>query len=132
VRAEGPPAGDPTPYRRMLDALAASGRSFVDPWHVLDAGPLGPGDPLEAEIVRAIFDLASRGDTAAEIAWALNARGFVRRSGRLWTPRRVAAVLSRADVYRTGVLRYGIAAGRNEDLVIIRSQNTADSAMNGQ
>lgn len=77
-------------------------------------------DAFEAEIVRTIFVLAERngsGSTAAGIAAALSAQGLMRRNGRPWTQRQVAAIFSRRALYRNGTLRYGEVAGLNSELI---------------
>ncbi len=76
-------------------------------------------DPAEAEMVRAIFDLADGGQTSSAIAQSLNGQGFARRNGKPWTRRQVAAVREREALYKTGRVRYGEAAGTNESLILL-------------
>lgn len=75
--------------------------------------------PAEAEVVRKIFELATRGETRSGIARTLNDWGLVRRNGRPWTPRQVAAVVGRARLYKEGVLRYGETHGQNKSLALL-------------
>lgn len=77
-------------------------------------------EPKEAEAVRMIFELAGSDGTGRQIAAQLNASGFVRRNGKPWTRRQVNAVLSRRDLYRDGVIRYGEVGGRRPELALIR------------
>lgn len=75
-------------------------------------------DPKEADVVRLILRLAEQGLTKAAIARALEGKGQRRRNGDSWTPRQVSAVLSRRDLYASGVIRYGQVRGENESLVL--------------
>jgi site-specific DNA recombinase len=78
-------------------------------------------DEAEAEVIRLVFEFASSGGSAASIAGALNAKGFLRRSGKPWTQRQVSAVLSRAGFYREGLLRYGEVKATNPELALIHA-----------
>lgn len=105
VRRGLPPGGNvPYGYRR-------EGKRFV-------------ADEPEAEIVRVVFELANRGETASGIATALNANGSVRRSGKPWTQRQVAAILSRARSYRDGLLRYGNVTAVNPMLALTPAETS--------
>ena len=73
----------------------------------------------EAEVVRLVFERAALGWSGSAIATILNDRGHARRNGQRWTQRQVAAVLSRREMYRKGVFRYGEAAGQNVCLVVV-------------
>ena len=77
-------------------------------------------EPAEAEIVRKIFELAERGESASAIARILSAKGLERRNGKSWTQRQVAAVLAHHRFYREGVLRYGEAEGQAVELALLR------------
>lgn len=79
-------------------------------------------DSHEAEVIRFIFDPAKRDEKVSNIAIALNGKRYTRRNGKPWTPRQVAAILSRTRLYREGVLQYGEATGLNESLVLIRDK----------
>lgn len=70
----------------------------------------------EAEIVRKIFELVCRAETASQIARALNQNGFERRNGKPWTRRQVSAILRRRTLYCDGLIRYGEAAGHDSGL----------------
>ncbi len=76
-------------------------------------------NPREAEIVRAIFSLQAQGKSGQQIAYYLNESGHRRRNGTEWTQRQVSAILSREDLYREGVIRYGEVIGENKDLIIV-------------
>ncbi len=76
-------------------------------------------DRAEAEIVRRIFELVGRGQTAGDIARALNAKGLARRNSRPWTSRQVAATLSRKLLYVEGRVRYGETRGGNRKLILL-------------
>jgi site-specific DNA recombinase len=73
----------------------------------------------EVEIVKAIFSLNTQGKSCTEIAHSLNESGFTKRNGKDWTQRQIRAVLSRENLYKKGVLRYGDAEGKNEDFIIL-------------
>jgi len=75
--------------------------------------------PQEVELVLSILELASSGKSASEVARRLNDNRLVRRNGRPWTPRQVSAVLSRRELYREGILRYGEATGQDKGLSIV-------------
>lgn len=75
----------------------------------------------EAELIKAIFDLAARGCRSQEIADELNSRGYARRNGTPWTQRQVSKILSRQKLYREGLLRYGDISGKNNNLAIIKT-----------
>ncbi len=79
-------------------------------------------NPAEAETVRLIFALAERDETSPTIADMLGARRLVRRNGKPWTRRQVAAILSRRAFYREGVLRYGGATGKNDECALVRGR----------
>jgi DNA invertase Pin-like site-specific DNA recombinase len=84
-----------------------------------DGQGLVPND-AEAEVVRLIFELATETSrTRTEIARALNERCVLRRNGTPWTRRQVTATLSRAALYREGVLKYGEANGQNKSLALV-------------
>jgi hypothetical protein len=73
-------------------------------------------DEAESEVVRMIFDLTEQEETESEIARTLNAKGLERRSGKPWTPRQVAAILARNDLYRNGCVRYSDVTGADDRL----------------
>jgi recombinase len=81
-------------------------------------------EPTEAEIVRAIFELAERGETPSVIARILSAKGLERRNGEHWTARQVAAILAHASFHKDGALRYGNVTGQNRDFVLLRTEGT--------
>ncbi len=76
-------------------------------------------NPQEVEIVREIFALASEGKSGWEIAYCLNEKGFQKRNGSLWTQRQVSAILSRRNLYREGIIKYGEVIGENQGLIIL-------------
>ena len=76
-------------------------------------------DTLEVGAVRMILELSDRGRSRSAVASALNERGFIRRNGRPWTQRQVAAVLGRCDLYRNGIVKYGEATGQDQRLIVI-------------
>ncbi|MBI3637305.1 MAG: recombinase family protein [Candidatus Rokubacteria bacterium] len=82
----------------------------------------------EATLVRRIFELAARGETKSAIAKALEAEGLVRRNGKVWTRRQVSAVLTRAELYQGGFVRYGEASGQDTDLALVRQQRESSDA----
>lgn len=77
-------------------------------------------DPTEVEVVRLIFVLASRGKRGQEIADSLNGKGYRRRNGDGWTQRQVWGILSRIDLYRKGIIKYGHVSGSDPDLAILQ------------
>jgi site-specific DNA recombinase len=76
-------------------------------------------DDNEAEIVRQIFALAHQGMRGQAIADELNHRGDVRRNGKPWTQRQVARVLNRGELYKQGILSYGLVKGENARASIV-------------
>jgi site-specific DNA recombinase len=76
-------------------------------------------NPQEAEIVKLIFALASEGKSGRQIACCLNEKGFQKRNGSLWTQRQISAILSRENLYRKGVIKYGEVLGKNQGLIIL-------------
>ena len=80
--------------------------------------------PEEAETVRTIFELASRGETGSKIARALNDKGLGRRNGKPWTPRQAAAILVRRAFYAEGMLRYGEVHGQNDRVALLGERAT--------
>ena len=79
-------------------------------------------EPEEAAIVRAIFELAGRGQSGPRIAGILTETGWARRNGKPWTQRQVAAILRRRPFYREGVFRYGEVEGGNKKLALVGEQ----------
>lgn len=75
-------------------------------------------NPKEVEIVKQIFTLASEGKSGWQIANYLNEKAYQRRNGTGWTQKQVWAILSRKDLYRRGIIRYGEVTGENQDLII--------------
>lgn len=75
--------------------------------------------PPEAEIVRRIFELADLGNSAVNIARALESNNLLQRNGHPWSSRQVLSVMSRRELYERGKVRYGDAEGTNEKLVLI-------------
>lgn len=75
-------------------------------------------NPEEAQIVRLIFHLKAQNKRGHAIADHLNKRGYHRRNGSAWTQRQVSAILSRTNLYRKGMVKYGEAQGKNEELII--------------
>ena len=78
-------------------------------------------DHAEAAIVKRIFALAKLGRGAAAGARALNQERVIRRNGRPWTQRQVAAVLARNALYRDGLIRYGPVTAVAEGLALLKS-----------
>jgi site-specific DNA recombinase len=76
-------------------------------------------DPGEVEIIRYIFESRSQGRSGQAIADDLNRMGFLRRNGRPWTQRQVWSILSREDLYRKGIVKYGEIRGENPYLIIL-------------
>lgn len=76
-------------------------------------------NPREAEIVKSIYTWSNQHKTDSEIADRLNGRGYYRRNGKHWTQRQVSAILSRENLYRKGIVKYGEISGENADLIII-------------
>lgn len=76
-------------------------------------------NPQEVGVIKVIYDLGSRNMSCGEIADHLNERGYRRRNGKHWTQRQVSAILSREDLYRKGVIKYGEVRGENQRLIII-------------
>ncbi len=76
-------------------------------------------DAAEAETIRMIFELKERRRTGSAIAQDLNGKGLVRRNGKPWTQRQVAAILSRVRLYREGIIRYGEVTGRMVSLGLL-------------
>ena len=80
--------------------------------------------PIEAQVIRAIFDLATVPLSSAEIAEQLTEAGYRQRNGSEWTARQVRSVLSRRDLYRTGIVQYGIVKGIDAKLILITEKET--------
>ncbi|MGH9459659.1 MAG: recombinase family protein [Vicinamibacteria bacterium] len=80
----------------------------------------------EAAVVRRIFERSARGETKSAIARALEAEGLLRRNGKPWTRRQVGAILTRAPLYREGVLRYGEAIAKNDEWALVHDRSSAD------
>lgn len=76
-------------------------------------------DEPEAAMVRMVYELAGRGWGGSAIARALNEKSLVRRNGKAWTQRQVAAVLKLERLYREGAVRYGEVVGRSASLVLL-------------
>lgn len=76
-------------------------------------------NPREARIVKAIFNLSRQDIGPSGIADCLNEHGYRRRNGKDWTQRQVSAILSRENLYRKGVIKYGAVKGENQVLIII-------------
>lgn len=77
-------------------------------------------DREEVKIILSIFELRSQGKSGREIADFLNRKGFKRRNGQLWTQRQAWAILSREDLYKKGVIKYGEIGGENPELIIVK------------
>ena len=73
----------------------------------------------EAEIVRLIFHLRGQHSSGQKIADHLNERGYRRRNDSAWTQRQVSAIWGRRNLYRNGIIRYGLVEGKNKDFIII-------------
>jgi site-specific DNA recombinase len=73
----------------------------------------------EVEVVKVIYALSSQYKGSGEIADCLNSSGYQRRNGKGWTQRQVSAILSRENLYREGIIKYGDITGKNVDLIII-------------
>ncbi len=76
-------------------------------------------NPLEAGIIKLIFSLEIQGKSGQEIANCLNEKGHRRRNGTEWTQRQVWAILSREDLYKRGIIKYGEVRAENPDLIIV-------------
>jgi len=76
----------------------------------------------EVEIVKLIFALASEGKSGWEIADHLNKRGYKRRNGTPWTQRQAWAILSREELYKRGIIKYGEVMGKNKSLIILEEK----------
>ena len=76
--------------------------------------------PREAERVRRIFRGHAQDDNGQESATRLNARGYRRRNGTLWTPRQGWKILHRRVVYAEGVIKYGNGVSKNVSLIVWR------------
>lgn len=77
-------------------------------------------NPGEVKIILTIFELRSQRKNGQEIADCLNRMGLSRRNGRPWTQRQAWAILSREDLYKKGVIKYGEIGGENPDLIIAK------------
>ena len=75
-------------------------------------------DRHEVEIIKIIFSLCPI-KSGQEIAAYLNEKGYRRRNGSAWTQRQVSAIWGREDLYRNGIIRYGLVEGKNADFIII-------------
>ncbi len=75
--------------------------------------------PHEAEIIRNIFALYNQNKSGQEMANHLNEKGYRRRNGSPWTQRQVWAILSRENLYKMGIIKYGEVRAENPDLIII-------------
>lgn len=87
-------------------------------------------NPLEAELIRLIFNLAISGYKGQKIADELNSKGFALRNGKHWTQRQVCRILHKKDLYQHGLIRYGEIFGEIENQVIL-AKNTNESAFSG-
>ena len=92
-----------------------------------DGNELAPNE-TEAEVVRLIFQLAAEISTRTGIARVLNQRGVLRRNGTPWTRRQVTATLSRAALYRQGILKYGETSGQNKSLALLGEAESVSEA----
>lgn len=101
---------------RVRRGLAAGGTA---PYGYRRDGKVLVFDDAEAEIVRLIFELAERALGASGVARELNNKGVVRRNGKPWTQRQVAATLTRKGLYFQGALHYGEAHGQNKSLALV-------------
>ena len=93
-----------------------------------DGKDLVPSE-AEADVVRLIFELAAETSTRTGIARVLNERGVLRRNGTPWTRRQVTATLSRAALYREGVLKYGETTGQNKSLALLSEAESVSEEM---
>jgi len=75
----------------------------------------------EAEVVKEIFPLSELGRNCGEIAACLEKHGYNRRNGKAWTQRQVCATLSRENLYRNGIIKYGEVIGENKALIVIQA-----------
>lgn len=76
-------------------------------------------NPQEVEIVKVIYALNSQHKGCGEIADSLNIHGYRRRNGKGWTQRQVSAILSRENLYRRGIVKYGEIRGESADYIVI-------------
>ncbi len=82
--------------------------------------------PIEAKVVRLIFQLYRSSISGEEIARQLNEQGFRRRNGTDWTKRQVLSILGRTELYEQGLTRYGSVVGTNDKLILIRKRDGDD------
>jgi site-specific DNA recombinase len=80
--------------------------------------------PIEAQVIRAIFDLATVPLSSAEIAEQLTAGCHRQRNGSEWSARQVRSILSRSDLYRSGIVQYGGVKGIDTKLILIIEKGT--------
>jgi len=98
---KGKPAGGTLPYGYMRNSREIT------------------KNPQEVEIVKTIFALHQENKSGQGIANYLNEKGYKRRNGTDWTQRQVCSILSREDLYRRGIIRYGAVKGENKNLAIL-------------
>jgi DNA invertase Pin-like site-specific DNA recombinase len=89
------------------------------PYGYIRQGKTVKKNPQETEIVKLIYAWSNQNKTCAEIADCLNKRGFSRRNGKDWTQRQANLILSRANLYKKGIVKYGEISGENLGLIII-------------
>lgn len=73
----------------------------------------------EANIIKAIYNLANLGQKCQQIADYLNSQGYRRRNKKEWSQRQIWSILHREKLYKEGVVKYGQATGKNKKLIII-------------
>ncbi len=76
-------------------------------------------NPDEAEIVRVVFSFDRQSKSGQAIADYLNKHGYRRRNRNPWTQRQVHAILSKENLYKKGIIRYGEVSAENKDLIIV-------------
>jgi len=74
----------------------------------------------EAKTVKLVYKLAKLGKKSQHIAEVLNEKGYYRRNGKEWIQKQVWAILSREDLYKRGIVKYGKVTGENKKLIIVR------------
>jgi len=81
---------------------------------------------VEVRIVRLIFELSGLGYSSGEIAKELTEEGCLKRNGQPWSSRQVRSVLSRRELYKAGIIRYGDIVGTNEKLILVGGKDMGD------
>jgi hypothetical protein len=89
------------------------------PYGYMETGKGAKKNPNEVAVIRVIFSFDHRTGSCRQIAEYLNKHGFWKRDGGPWTQEQVSVILSRQDLYKQGIVKYGKLTLQSEDLIIL-------------